>query len=161
MNDREAFEAWWISCFPIADLERGVDDRYIVRDTELAWNGWQAKSARESKIVRDLIAQSDRDPFMTVGHFVEHCCDKAPLASERAKQAEPVASMKRALEKFRDVDNTECGRDWFISRVAWHLDHAAPPADDEAVRLLKFCQDEMINSDLRDEIDAYLARVTT
>lgn len=55
------------------------------------------------------------------------------------ERSQLLDSMQRDLEKFRDVDNTECGRDWFISRVAWHLDQAAraAPAQPEERVLLR------------------------
>jgi len=36
-----------------------------------------------------------------------------------------LASMTRDLERFRNIRYPDCGTDWFISRVAWHIDRAA------------------------------------
>jgi len=46
---------------------------------------------------------------------------------------ELFASMTRDLERFRDIRYPDCGTDWFISRVAWHIDRAASQPAQEPV----------------------------
>lgn len=86
-------------------------------------------------------------------HECNDCLYEAP-----AVQAEPVAWLKNAAEAWAD-DNDDLSADAWRSvrqRIAML---AAPPVNDEAVRLLREARKYGVHPALRDEIDAYLAKV--
>lgn len=185
MTDREAFEAWHLG--------------YLKKHRQLPTKqeAWQAALASErakpnewkeaviEKLIVSCIYQDkhDDDPMRALNDLLEwetqialdplvSCQAQALIdrgaASERAKQAEPVAR----IHVQQDDDWVE----WLMSRqeIGDILEvYAAPPADDEAVRLLREAQrclkaakrrwaPTTTNSDADACIeanDAYLARV--
>lgn len=113
--------------------------------------------ANAETLLDDLI---DSDPDRAE-RFIESRLAQLALkkrASERAKQAEPVAWDAKAacLKEWDNVNDPPChpsDEGWTPCSLC-----AAPPADDEAVRLLREAR-KWGNVALRDEIDAYLAKV--
>jgi hypothetical protein len=90
-TDRDQFEAWIRSKYPIADFERGNDGGYIVADLESRWESWQAANA----LMRQY---ADRNPFMTIGHFAEHVAARAaPAQSGSKSNAESVGQTRNMV----------------------------------------------------------------
>ncbi|MDA8485115.1 hypothetical protein NNO07_18775 [Pseudomonas resinovorans] len=45
--ERAKFEACPLGRYPLANFERGADGNYLVRDTQLEWQGWIVRASRQ------------------------------------------------------------------------------------------------------------------
>ena len=74
-----------------------------------------------------------RDDLEHMCRTIEQCMPASPyreqvvqlhnlLLENIAGYDEHLRSMQRDCVKYLSIDNTACNKDWFVSRVIWHLD---------------------------------------